>query len=509
MKKNMALLVFFLVTNCGITNAQVINYSEPDREDARDMTFEIMGKMNGVFHVYKSYRDNHFITLLDGQMKQLAKVKLDFLPERIFNADFLQYPDFYYLFYQYQKRNIVYCMAVKLDPKGKKISEPMQLDTTEINFSASNKIYTVLNSEDKQKLMVLKINSKNEKIHYLTTSLFDKNLALQKKTLIAIPMPDRNDVMTEFQLDNDGDMVCVKTSGTSQNDNVNKIILLQKMATNNNIIATDLNIKGLYLDDIRVKVDNFNKHYLVASFGSKQRRGDIDGLFCYLLDKTQQKELLNTSLVFSDELRGEAKSDGGIKMAFNDYFLRNIIMKKDGGFIVAAESVYTSSRGGNNNRWDYFGSPYNTGSLSNYYYYNSSPFGYYNYPYNRYGSVNNVVRYYADNVAVLSVDVTGKMDWSNIIRKSQYDDNTDNFIGYGLMNTGGELHFLFNSQEKRQMLLSDQSISPEGQITRAPTLKNLDRGYDFMPRQSKQTGSRQIIIPCQFRNYICFAKIDM
>ena len=356
--------------------------------------------------------------------------------------------------------------------------------------------------------MVVKINSKNERIHYLTSSLFNKDLTLQNKAQIAIQMPERNDVLTEFQLDNDGDMVCIKTSGKGQNDNIYKIVLLQQKAGSNTLLATDLNIKSLYLDDVRIKVDNFNKHYLVTSFGSKQRRGNIDGLYCYLFDKNTSKELLNSNIVFTDEFRGEAKSDGSLKMAFNNYFLRNIIMKKDGGFIIAAESVYTSSRGGTNNRWDYFGSPYGN-SLSNYYYYNNSPFGYYNYPYNRYGSINNVVRYYADNVAVLSVDSSGKMDWGNIIRKSQYDDNSDNFIGYGVMNTGGDLHFLFNNQEKRQMLLSDQSISPDGQVTRAPTFKNLDRGYDFMPRQSKQTGSRQIIIPCQYRNYICFAKVDM
>lgn len=508
MKKYIILFFACILLASQATKAQLITYSEPDREDSRDMTFEVMGKMNGTIHVYKNYRDKYFITSFDNNMKQTEKVKLDFLPEKIFNADFLQYADFYYMFYQYQKRNIVYCMAVKLDAKAKKIGEPIQLDTTEINFSAANKIYTILNSEDKQKLMVVKINSKNEKVHYLTSSLFNKDLTLQNKAQIAVQMPERNDILTEFQLDNDGDMVCIKTSGTGQNDNINKIILVQQKVGSNTLITTNLNIKSFYLDDVRIKVDNFNKHYLITSFGSKQRRGNIDGLFCYLYDKNTSKELLNTNIVFTDELRGEAKSDGSIKMAFNDYFLRNIIMKKDGGFIVASENVYTSSRGGTNNRWDYFGSPYGN-SLSNYYYYNSSPFGYYNYPYNRYGSVNNVVRYYADNVAILSIDSTGKMDWGNIIRKSQYDDNSDNFIGYGLMNTGGDIHFLFNNQERRQMLLSDQSISPEGQVTRAPTFKNLDRGYNFMPRQSKQTGGRQIIIPCQYRNYICFAKIDM
>ena len=176
---------FILLTNQAI-KAQLISYSEPDREDARDMNFQVMGKMNGTFHIYKNYRDRHFISSFDNNMKQIEKVKLDFLPDRIFNADFLQYPDFYYMFYQYQKRNIVYCMAVKLDAKAKKIGEPIQLDTTEINFSASNKIYTVVNSEDKQKLMVVKVNSKKEKVHYLTSSLFNKDLALQSKAQIFI-----------------------------------------------------------------------------------------------------------------------------------------------------------------------------------------------------------------------------------------------------------------------------------------------------------------------------------
>jgi hypothetical protein len=30
-----------------------------------------------------------------------------------------------------------------------------------------------------------------------------------------------------------------------------------------------------------------------------------------------------------------------------------------------------------------------------------------------------------------------------------------------------------------------------------------------MPKYAKQVGFRQIIVPCQFRNYVCFAKIDI
>jgi hypothetical protein len=101
------------------------------------------------------------------------------------------------------------------------------------------------------------------------------------------------------------------------------------------------------------------------------------------------------------------------------------------------------------------------------------------------------------------------MNWSNVITKSQFDDDADIFIGYSLVNTGDQLHFLFNKQEKRLQLLTDQSISPDGQLTRNPTLKNLDKGFDFMPRLAKQVGSRQVIFPCMYRNYLCFAKLEL
>ena len=118
------------------------------------------------------------------------------------------------------------------------------------------------------------------------------------------------------------------------------------------------------------------------------------------------------------------------------------------------------------------------------------------------------MRYHADNIAVLSFDAEGKAEWSNVVGKTQFNDESDDLISYQLMNTGGQVHFLFNQQERRNNLLADFSISPLGEMTRNPTLKNLDKGYEFMPKLGKQVSARQMIVPCLYRNYICFAKID-
>ncbi len=142
-------MVFTIVMYCmaGLSaSAQKIVYSEPDKDDTRRMNFEIVGKIDGNFLIYKNIRNRNWITVLDNDMQQIAKVEQDYVPDndRMINVDFFPYNDFCYMIYQYQKRNMVYCMAVKIDGNGKKIGDVMQLDTTQIGFAANNKIYTVL-----------------------------------------------------------------------------------------------------------------------------------------------------------------------------------------------------------------------------------------------------------------------------------------------------------------------------------------------------------------------------
>ena len=183
--------------------------------------------------------------------------------------------------------------------------------------------------------------------------------------------------------------------------------------------------------------------------------------------------------------------------------------------MIIAEAEYVTTRGNTLNRWDYMNGSLNSfgGGLYNNYSYNYGSFYPWNNNYYNYGGMNNIPgnntkQFYADNVAIISFEPDGKMEWSNVIRKTQSDEETDNFISYGILNSGDLVHFLFNIQDKKSSMLTDQSISPVGQIDRSPTLKNLDKGYDFMPKHIKQIGLRQAIVPCIYRGYTIFAKID-
>ncbi len=501
--------IFCLLAVCFLlpATAQKIIYSDPDKDDTRRLNFEIVGKINGNFLIYKNIRNKNWIAVLDSDMKQIAKEEQDYVPvnDRMINADFFPYSDHAWMIYQYQKRNVVYCMASKIDGNGKKVGDVIELDTTHIGFAANNRIYSVLSSEDKKRIGIFKINSRNKRLYLMTTLLLNENLELLKKNRLEIPMEERNEHLGDFSLDNEGDIIFSKFLRTG-NDNISSASFIIKKAQEDTLIVKPLNIEKTWLDEIHIKVDNYNKRYFLTSFYYKERRGNIDGFYFYIWDKIGQQPVVEDVCIFSDDLRKESRGDASMKMAFNDYFIRNIITRRDGGFIIGSEAYYTTSRFNSWNRWDYlYGSPYwSPGFNSNYY----SPY------YDRFwwgggrSTGNQSVRHHADNITVLSFSDKGQLEWSNVMGKNQFDDESDDMLSYQLMNTGGQIHFLFNHQERRNSLLTDYSITPEGQMTRNPTLKNLDKGYEFMPKFGKQVSAKQMIMPCLYRNYICFAKID-
>jgi len=499
-------VMFLVIAAAGHSQAQRITYAEPEREDTRRTNFEIVGKLGQNYLVFKNNRSSNDICVYDNDMRLVKRVNQEFMPEKIINVDFVTHPDHAYMIYQYQKKNIVYCMGVKIGPDGKNLSEPMELDTTQVNFNADDKLYTTLVSEDKKMIMALKINSRNSKRFIFTSVLMDGQLNRIEKHQIPMEMDERNDYFTDFYLANSGDLIFGKCMRTGSNDNINKFSLVQKFKGVDSFNVRPFELDGKYLDEVKIRIDNLNRQYLLTAFYYKAKRGNIEGLYTASFDQKGDTLLRHKAIPFNDDLRNLAKGEANVKMAFNDYFIRNIIPKRDGGFIMMAEATYTTSRGYTYNRWDYLYWRNPWMMPSDYYFWNRyySPWGWNSWRYNN----SPATRYHADNIMILSFNNQGEMEWSNVIPKTQFDDESDFLISYTSLVTGGQIRFLFNLMEKRTLMLNEQVIDADGQLTRSPTVKGLNKGYEFMPKFAKQVSANQIIIPCFYRNYICFAKID-
>jgi hypothetical protein len=504
MKNILILFIFSLFSFKAIS--QQITYSQAEADDTRALDFNIIGKVGGNFLVYKNIRNKYAVSVYDNRMKSKNKVDLDFMPDKTINVDFVVYPDFAYIIYQFQKRNILHCMAAAIDGNGKLLKTPFELDTTQISFFADNKIYSTINSEDKSKIMIYKIQKKNDKFNF-TTLLLNDSLELLHKSRIETPYEEHKDIFSDFFVDDAGNFVFTKGTKLNSRDYLQKLMMVTKGPQDDNFTLNELNLSGNYLDEIKLKVDNVNQQYLINSLFYKKKNGNIEGLYSAVWNKKNDKLVSQNFAEFGDSIREQAKTEGGTRLAFNDYFIRDVILKKDGGFILTAEDHTTQSRGNPWNRYDYlYGYP-SFSPFDSYYLYSPSSY-WYSSRYPNYYNNSGQVRYYYQNIVVLDLDNTGNLIWSNIVHKSQFDDDNDNFLSYSIMLTGSELHFLFNELERRNQLINDQTVSADGKITRNPPLRSLDRGYEFMPRYAKQVSSYQIIVPCMYRSFICFAKIE-
>ncbi len=500
MMKKLVLMAWICLCVSSIVEAQEIVYSNPADEESRISEYEIVGKMDDGFHVYKNIRSRYYIHVYDSDMHIVQKKELAFLPLRTLSVEFVNYAGYYYILYQYQSKNIVHLMASRVEP-SLKFSKPVELDTTEISFSATSRLYSIVTSENKNYIAAFKINTKKKSTHTIISAVFDKDLNFYRKTVLNIPVDDKKEVISEFNLDNDGQLVFLKSTAKNKNDDVNKISVFSQAADANDAVEHTIDIPKIYLDDPVLKINNATGEYLVAAMYATKRNGNIEGIFVSSYNKNTNS-FSAARAGFSENLRSEARGESSTKTAFNDYYIQNIFLRKDGGFLLFAESMYTSSRGNYYNRWDYGPGSFN--SHYDYYMFRGSPY------YSPWSPtyMYNVTRYFADNILLLSFNNEKNLEWNGVMQKSQYDDNSAAALSYAIMNSGNALHILYNSFEKRGKILNDNLVLGDGEIKRNPTIKNLDKGYEFLPRQAKQVSAREMIIPCLYRNYVCFAKVE-
>lgn len=497
----------FLLVSAWCATAQDIVYSDYNNEDDRDINFEILGKQGKNYVVYKRVRWKHLLAFYDENMKMVKSMRMAFIPEKSYSLNFITYPDYFYVVYQYQKNNIVYAKMARLDNSGNILNQPVVLDTTKVLLKQERDLYTTTFSENKKHILLYKnVLLSNSRISIATRS-YDDSFALRDSTRLTYPFDDRYDVFSDFIVDNQGAILMGKGKIPAKKSSLSSVELISKQL-NKPTVVTDIPLQKHYVDEFKLKVDNKNGQYIINSFYYKERKGDIEGIFMAAVHYDDEGKLKYNTVFhpFSDSLRVKINSGEQYKTAFNDLFIKNIIVTKDGGFLVAAESARTENSGNRSfNRYDYYGNPIY--SQYDYYSMNASSFNSYYRPYSSSSLFQNT-RYYYDDILILSVNNKLSVEWTNIIPKKQVDDGNDNYLSFAMFNTGGEIHFLFLEKDKNLQVINNHSVLPGGEMKRYATLKSREAGYQFMPKLARQVGYNKIIIPCIYRGYVCFAKVE-
>jgi hypothetical protein len=504
MKKAHYFLIVLLFSFSKINLAQTITYSAIEKQDTKNTNFEILGKFSDNILVYKNINRNHKLAIYDYSMLIKENIKLDFISDRTSNIDFIKYPDNFLMIWQYEKGNTTFCKAARMNANGQMIGTVYNLDSTKLGFFSTKVYYSTMWSEDKKRILIYKTQSKSE-TYYVVSKVYDENLALLDSTKHTLDYNNNRESFTDLIINNEGTIAFCKLKENARQEYINTVEVFFKKINTPTFAIVDLLLDKQLVQEPVLKADNLNNTFLLNSFSYKKNRGNVDGLLSASFsskDLSLTKKQIN---IFEDSLLSKLSGKPDWRTAYDDYFLKNVILRKDGGFVLITEEYSKQRRFGGN-----FDDRLNGGGFggysSDYYLYNRGYNGYYR-PFGESINSRDITYNYKD-ILVSGFTKDLKMEWTSVINKTTSDIETDNFLSFSNMNAGAEVHFLFLQKDNNRQILSDHALQASGNIIRNATLKSREKGYEFMPRLARQTGARQMIMPCMLRNNIAFAKID-
>ena len=552
LKSFLSFIAFVLAGLQGVA-AQTYVMSGIQKTDKDQMQYEVLGKVDGRYWIYKNNEGISTIAQYNDQMQLVQQNDLVFLPKKLNAIEFITKSNRVYAFYQFQAATTVYAMVAELDEKGQLVGTPVIVDTAEkIRPGSNTKVFNLIESQDRSKLLLFSVNTTNAASVKVKTMALSTPFALLNEATISINSQNKKSNLSDFALDNKGNLFCLRNA--DQPNAAPMVSLLYMAADGSDVIETPIVNNSLILDDIRLKINNANGTVLVNSFYATEKKGNIEGMYTFIWDIAAKQNSLSNASRFTDALRDAVTDKRNLKNAFDHFYFDQVQPNADGGFTIIAEAANTSSNRNAFSRWDYFwGGPFYNPFIFSYW---NRPFGFYPWgrlgwgmmgpwglgggwgggmgmmgpwgwggmggwgimgpwgwnswmmnPFANFGYPS--VTYTAGKVAILNFDAKANIQSAKTIDKQQSDLNVDQFIGYGQINNADGTNFLYYQKSKGVKQLVHQQLSASGAIVKGNPIMINEKQVEWMPRSLKQVGEKEAILPYQSKGKLGFAKITI
>jgi hypothetical protein len=549
MLKSFLSFVAFILAGLQGVAAQSYVMSGIQKTDKGQMQYEVLGKVEGRYWIYKNNEGVSTIAQYNDQMQLVQQNDLVFLPKKLNAIEFVTKSNRVYAFYQFQAATTVYAMVAELDEKGQLVGTPVIVDTAEkIRPGSNTKVFNLIESQDRSKLLFFSVNTTNAASIKIKTMALSTPFAMLNEAKISINSQNKKSQLSDFALDNKGNLFCLRNA--EQPNAAPVVSLLYMAADGSEVIETPIVNNSLVLDDIRLKINNANGTVIVNSFYATEKKGNIEGMYTFIWDIAKKQNSLSNASRFTDALRDAVTDKRNLKNAFDDFYFDQVQPNADGGFTIIAEAARTNSNRNIFSRWDFFwGGPFYNPFIFNYW---NRPFGFYPWgrlgwgmmgpwgwggwggfgggwgwggmggwgimgpwgwnswmmnPFANFGYPS--VTYSAGKVAILNFDANANIQSVKTIDKQQSDLNVDQFIGYGQINNADGTNFLYYQKSKGVKQLVHQQLSASGTIVKGNPIMINEKQVEWMPRSLKQVGEKEAILPYQSKGKLGFAKITI
>ncbi len=473
---------FLLICAKSVCFAQDVLYTEYEKFDFRSDEYVVAGMSGGKLYIYTSVGASPQLNAYDDSMNKIATVLLDFFPAKIYEVRFITYPDKIIALYQALEGGKVIQYAALLDETGRLKSKPLELGSVKTGiFGATRSYFEHAISDNKRALLVYSAEDRSDGVE-LECKWLDDNLTLIKKTKATYKTDNRAE-HGEVNIANDGTVFMVAYTTTGAHNYADRFWLLQLRQGGNKFEPKEVYLDDKFVASGTMKIDNQNAKVFFSGFYSDKKNGSFDGIIYTTYDRSDSAKIQRKFIPFDRELIKVA----GIRHRqhpFDDYFVKHLIVKNDGGFVLVSELQYVTTR-----------STYTPG------------FGYYSF-YSPYTN-STVHEYHYEDILSLSYNKEGEREWSSFIPKQQYSQEDGGvFSSFGLLNSGGTLAYLFNDFNVHHSRIQLATVSADGKTEVHGFTAEGNDYPDWIPKSAKQVSARSMVVPCLHKKQICFAKVQ-
>jgi hypothetical protein len=474
-------VLFVILLNPSPASAQDVIYSQYEKYDFRTGDYAVVGITGGRLYNYRNSTEGAMLDAYDDSMNKVATVLLDFFPEKIYQIRFIAYPDKVIALYQAQEGNKVIQYAAVLNEKGLLKNRPIQLGEAKTGILGATKTYfSSAVSDNKKMILIYSAKDKGSEVEF-DGKWLDDNLTIVKHSHANFKT-DNTVEHGEVNISNDGTLYMAAFTPVGVQNYADQYWIMTLAPGSAKFEAKELPLEKKYAASGYMKIDNVNNKVYFGGFYSDKKNGGFDGIIYAAYDIAAGALQTMKLIPFDAELIKTAGARHGNR-AFDNYQVRQLIVRNDGGFVLISEIHFITQR-------------------SNY----APGLGYYSF-YNPYNTT--IVReYHYNDIMALSYDKDGGRNWAAYIPKEQYSQEDGGvFSSYALLNTGGSLAFLFNDFNAAHSRIQLATVGADGKADIHSFTAEGNDNPDWLPRAGKQVASRVLIVPCFHRKQICFARV--
>ncbi|MCP4121460.1 MAG: hypothetical protein GY751_06870 [Bacteroidetes bacterium] len=479
-----------LLLSVFVLNAQVIEFSPPQKTIVKYDDYEIVGRNSiGTIVHYYSKGNNHKLQVFNSKMRPLNEVDLDFEEKRMSIEKILLSGDHILVFYSTIENNYEYLKLKKVNYRLDVFKDGTLLDSIQrgavnnyqgfyIKPSLNDQYYIAFTFEEKDKRM---------QVNYILMDRYQKVLRKDE-----IWTEDKKNLSLEsVKVNNSGDIMIVighenKRIADDETFALDQYTVHYIGMDDSVAVKTTFSEEGYLFKDLLTNWDQSNRNAILIGTYQLIKDDEDVGIFYGSINSTGE-QISYTKIPFKEEdfIGGNShyrKWDDNAEIQRP----KRIIPRTDGGFIYITEAerheyrLMSTSPGGTNPGYPYT-PDYNNYFDENYYY----------------------------GLMAVSIDPDGMIDWRLDLPKIQVTENDrgrySSFMFYGNNNV---TKLLFVDDIYGNGNLTEYNFNPNGQWNKQVLLNSFRDDLLLVPMKGKQLSGTEIIIPSEKKNRLRLVKIN-